>query len=153
MAVLSEEEDLHGIFGGDNVPEPVATFAEALEVDLAGTDMAAVVQEKRGRAGKRIAVKKIAPKPSPQAKLDLHGCTAIEAETRTESFVQTSLGRGLAAVMIVTGKGLHSEGRAVLPDVVEARMIELRERGVIQSYSWDKGRKEESGAMVIFLGE
>ena len=96
-------------------------------------------------------MEKIRQYPPPQAELDLHGCTAPEAESKTESFIQTTRGRGLSTVRVITGKGLHSEGRAVLPDVIEAKMRELKERGAIFSYRWDKGDKEKSGALEVFL--
>ncbi|MBU0483570.1 MAG: Smr/MutS family protein [Proteobacteria bacterium] len=153
LPVLSGQDNLYEIFSGE--PEPPAdlpaTFAEALEVDLAAQDMAAVLRDKINFPQTLTPVEKIRQYPPPQAELDLHGCTSAEAELKTESFIQTVRGKGLETVRIITGKGLHSEGRAVLPDVIEVKLRELKERGAISTYGWEKGDKEESGALDVFL--
>lgn len=51
--------------------------------------------------------------------LDLHGDTAAEAERRVEGFLQRHAAASPGEVVeIITGKGLRSEGRPVLPGVV-----------------------------------
>lgn len=56
---------------------------------------------------------------SPVEKLDLHGMSARQAETRVRFFLErhaaTSPGR---VVHIITGKGTRSQGAAVLPGLV-----------------------------------
>lgn len=56
---------------------------------------------------------------SPVEKLDLHGLSARQAETRVKFFFQrhaeNSRGR---VVHVITGKGTRSEGAAVLPGLV-----------------------------------
>lgn len=56
---------------------------------------------------------------SPLATLDLHGDTAVEAERRVKDFVRTHarISRG-RVIHIITGRGLGSGRRAVLPGVV-----------------------------------
>lgn len=56
---------------------------------------------------------------SPVEKLDLHGMTAREAETRVRLFFQrhATTSRGLV-VHVITGKGTRSQGAAVLPGLV-----------------------------------
>ena len=55
----------------------------------------------------------------PVGQIDLHGLSAMEAELRVRNFlrrhVRTSQGR---VVHIITGKGTHSDGPAVLPGLV-----------------------------------
>lgn len=54
----------------------------------------------------------------PQASLDLHGMTSREAEQALERFVLECRLRGLRKVLIVHGKGHHSQGEPVLQGVV-----------------------------------
>ncbi|TVR85675.1 MAG: hypothetical protein EA428_15390 [Spirochaetaceae bacterium] len=46
--------------------------------------------------------------------LDLHGCTVEEAITRTRRFIETSQARGLRKVLVIHGKGNHSNGTSLL---------------------------------------
>ena len=55
--------------------------------------------------------------------LDLHGYTAKEAEDKTASYIKAAAKNGLQSLLIITGKGLHSEGEGILRDVVEALLI------------------------------
>ncbi|MFC1523607.1 Smr/MutS family protein [Thermodesulfobacteriota bacterium] len=95
--------------------------------------------------------KKTQKNMQPQAEIDLHGYTGKEAESRTESFIHTAKGLGINVVLIITGKGLHSPGGAVLPDVVESKLRELKTRGLISGFSWEKKEKKRSGALLVFL--
>jgi len=54
----------------------------------------------------------------PQATLDLHGMNSREAEQALENFVLLCRRRGLRKVLVVHGKGHHSEGEPVLKGVV-----------------------------------
>ena len=54
----------------------------------------------------------------PQATLDLHGMNSREAEQALENFVLECRRRGLQKVLIVHGKGHHSQGEPVLQGVV-----------------------------------
>lgn len=56
---------------------------------------------------------------TPVATLDLHGDTALEAEGRVKDFISTHarISRG-RVVRIITGRGLGSRGKAVLPGAV-----------------------------------
>jgi DNA-nicking Smr family endonuclease len=55
----------------------------------------------------------------PQAVLDLHGLSSTEAEEALDRFIRDSKAQGLAKVLIVHGKGLHSPGQPVLQRVVQ----------------------------------
>ena len=56
----------------------------------------------------------------PQEELDLHGMTSDEALMRLKSFIEGSRRKGLKCVLIVVGKGNHSEGgKSVLHPIVE----------------------------------
>jgi DNA-nicking Smr family endonuclease len=54
----------------------------------------------------------------PQATLDLHGMNSREAEQALENFVLECRRRGFHKVLIVHGKGHHSQGEPVLLGVV-----------------------------------
>lgn len=56
---------------------------------------------------------------TPVATLDLHGDRALDAERRVRDFIKTQsrISRG-QVIHIVTGRGLGSRGRPVLPGVV-----------------------------------
>ncbi|MBN1834885.1 MAG: Smr/MutS family protein [Spirochaetales bacterium] len=55
-----------------------------------------------------------------QAEVDLHGLTAVEAELALERFLRDAAARGLGKVLIIHGKGNHTDGRPVLEKVVKA---------------------------------
>lgn len=89
--------------------------------------------------------------PAPQEELDLHGFSAAKAERATEFFIRNARRSRLQTVRIIVGKGMHSEGKAVLPDVVEAKIIELKRRDWVFSYKWGKKDKRKSGSMIVYL--
>jgi DNA-nicking Smr family endonuclease len=107
-------------------------------------------QERQG--SQRVSIRQqIKAHPPPQRQLDLHGCTALQAEQRTEAFVRGALHAGLATVRIIVGKGLHSQGRAVLPDAVAEKLAELKGRGKVLTFQWEKHKKSKSGALIVYL--
>jgi DNA-nicking Smr family endonuclease len=55
---------------------------------------------------------------APQAELDLHGMSALEAETAIDRFLRDARNRGLSKVLLIHGKGNHSPGEPVLQRVV-----------------------------------
>jgi DNA-nicking Smr family endonuclease len=89
--------------------------------------------------------------PAPQAQLDLHGATALEARQRTEVFMRSARTDGLFTVRVIVGKGLHSEGGAVLPDVIEELLLALKRTGTVLTYRWEKDIKRKSGAVIVYL--
>ena len=50
----------------------------------------------------------------PEAEIDLHGKTIDESETLLSMFIKESSGRGLRKVLIIHGKGNHSQSGPVL---------------------------------------
>jgi DNA-nicking Smr family endonuclease len=57
------------------------------------------------------------PKVTPQGSIDLHGLTGPEAERELAKFVRARHARGDRTVLVVHGKGLHSDGgHGVLED-------------------------------------
>ena len=70
---------------------------------------------------------------------------------RVEAYIETAALQGLDAVRIIVGKGLHSQGSAVLPDEVERKIVELKRRGRVSTFAWEKKRKRASGALLVYL--
>ena len=49
------------------------------------------------------------------------------------------------------GKGLHSEGGPVLPDVVEDLLKEMKKENIVLAYVWEGKKKIKSGSVVVYL--
>jgi len=149
---LSGQEDLPALFGEE---EERLNFAEALTPTLNDDAFSEALREKKAGAGtgtSRSMAEALKHYPAPQARLDLHGCTAPEAETKTEVFILSARHQRMLTLRIITGKGLHSpDNLPVLPDVVERTLIELRRKGVVLAFQWEKKEKLKSGAVLVFL--
>ncbi len=129
--------------------EPEEDFAQLLAESLK-----AQAQAPGRRAVKPVPLKKRLKRyPSPEADLDLHGFTAIGAEARAKSFLQTALRQGVFTVRIIVGRGIHSPEGPVLPQVVEDLVKALKAQKQVLSYEWDGGRKKKSGSLVIYLNQ
>lgn len=87
----------------------------------------------------------------PGATLDLHGMRASEAEREVVRFLRAEQRRGMRRVLIVHGKGLHSEGGAVLSDVVVRAITEGGAAPVVQAFVTASHALGGSGALLIEL--
>jgi DNA-nicking Smr family endonuclease len=81
---------------------------DAAEPELHGGKAAVSAGEKR----RRLLLRK------PDATIDLHGLTRDEAWTALEAFFQDARARGFCKVIIIHGKGNHSQGGAILRHAV-----------------------------------
>jgi DNA-nicking Smr family endonuclease len=124
------------------------SFAEIFAENLEAGDIKAAVKEKGDPAE---PVSSPSGPSQPQMEIDLHGCTAEQAEVKIEAFIQRALYQGVCVVRIITGKGLHSLGPAVLPGVAENSLYELRKKKMVSSFSWEGGSKERKGALIVRL--
>lgn len=146
LPVLAEEVDLGGMFGVK------VDFAEEVEAHLAGVDLGQVLVEKKGGVRRPPTLKeRLRGYPPPEEELNLHGCTGPEALRKTAAFINGALALRLKTLLIITGKGLHSEGPPVLPPAVDGCLEELRRAGVIFHYSWGPKGRDLSGAVTVFL--
>jgi DNA-nicking Smr family endonuclease len=151
LTILDRDDDLSVLFGGEERRE---TFAAIMGESLATADFQAGVQEKKGVAagGRRLPLhERLRKFPGPQAEIDLHGCTAREAELQLESFVRTAFQKGLRTIRIITGKGLHSEGEAVLPVVAEGGIRALKREKMVLACRWEGGNRTNSGSVLVYL--
>ena len=89
--------------------------------------------------------------PGVELELDLHGYNAIGAQLKLRSFLQTCKHQGFFTVRIIVGKGLHSEDGAVLPDIVEDELKEMKKQNLVIFYEWDRKKKKTSGAIIAYL--
>jgi DNA-nicking Smr family endonuclease len=85
-----------------------------------------------------------------EATLDLHGLSRVEALERTGHFLDNACFHQLQTVLIVTGKGVHSAGEAVLRTVVEDCLQAHSYAAVLE---WGRAPREHGGegALVVFL--
>ena len=88
----------------------------------------------------------------PDATLDLHGSRAADAEARVVRFVRTEHRRGARAVLVVHGKGTHSEsGVAVLDDVALRALTEGGAAPLVLALATAPARLGGSGALLVRL--
>ncbi len=70
----------------------------------------------RMQAKERRRLKEMAP----EAELDLHGLLSNEAEHALDAFFAECSRKGLRKVLIIHGKGIHSEDQPVLSSIVKS---------------------------------
>lgn len=90
---------------------------------------------------------------TPRHEIDLHGLTSSEAVDKAQYYIHEASGKGISAVRIITGKGLHSEGSAVLREVIEQTLVRLKRSGIVLGFAWEKRTKNRSGAVIVYLGK
>lgn len=149
---LSTGDDLGILFSPDPDETMPNSFASALASGIPATTLAEILTEKEGLPSQAQSLQAaIRNSPPPQERLDLHGCTAWEAETKTENFLTRAMHNHLKTVLVITGKGLHSPEGSVLKDVIEARLKIMKNEGAILAYLWEKKSREKSGALLVYL--
>ncbi len=149
--VLERDDDLFVLFGEEEEQE---SFAGMFEESFSPEDLSKGLKEKKGAAmsGRRAALReRIRRYPGPESEIDLHGCTASQAERKVESFVLASRTQGLHTVRIITGKGLHSQGEAVLPQVVEEHLRALQREKMVLACRWEGKIRRDSGSVIVYL--
>jgi DNA-nicking Smr family endonuclease len=153
--LLTDHDDMADIW---NTRRPCTDedkdFADMFERSLSDPDQQAFLNEKIRERALRTSLsidEQIKAYPPVQEELDLHRCTAAQAETRVENFIRVARVRGSRTVRIIVGKGHHSAGKPVLPDVIEAKLVALRREGKILALKWEKKDKRKSGAVVVYL--
>jgi DNA-nicking Smr family endonuclease len=149
---LSIEDDLFNDIEEEN--ETDESFDELLEESLSDKSSQNIIKEKIAASSEKIELSKttkLSKYPGPQDEIDLHGLKGDEAELKADFFIRDSKARGLVTIRIIVGKGTHSEGRAVLPDIVEGKIIDLKREGQIYTFKWEKSKKLKSGAVIVYL--
>lgn len=85
----------------------------------------------------------------PEAELDLHGLTVDEASAKVRFFLGDAIFQRFETVLIITGKGLHSNDGPVLRQAMEALLNQLREQVI--EWGIAPRRLGGDGALVVFL--
>jgi len=85
----------------------------------------------------------------PQAQLDLHGLKVAEASAKTRFFLEDAAHRGCHCVLLITGKGLHSDDGPVLRRAME-RLLE-GQRDLVVEWGSAPRRLGGNGALAVFL--
>ncbi len=84
-----------------------------------------------------------------QSSIDLHGLTVAQAKRLLRSFIKNSSGIEERCVLVITGKGLHSdEGYSALR---HAALSELRSLVHVQAYCWAQPKDGGSGAFYVLI--
>ena len=84
------------------------------------------------------------------AELDLHGFFKDEALIRLERFIASAFGRGLKAVLVITGKGINSPEGPVLQGAIAAWLRD-KGKGLVAEFAPAPRDMGGSGAFVVFL--
>jgi len=85
----------------------------------------------------------------PEATLDLHGMTVLEAEKATSDFLRAAKDKHLIKVAIITGKGLHNDkGYSLLK---EAALSQIRLSKVVREAYTPKAMHGGSGVVWVIL--
>lgn len=149
---LTPEDDLGVLFSPDSETDAAQSFAGALATGISPAIISEILTEKDELPTPAQSLQSaIRNSPPPQDRLDLHGCTAWEAEIKAENFLARAARNNLKTVMVITGKGLHSPEGSVLKDVIEARLKIMKNHGMILAYLWEKKSREKSGAILVYL--
>jgi len=88
---------------------------------------------------------------TPEASLDLHGFQCAEAIEKLRHFLQNGQHYGWLTVLVITGKGLHSEtGEPVLRNEVEQFLSGEGQKLIAE---WGRAPKQYGGdgALILFL--
>ncbi|MCP5054510.1 MAG: Smr/MutS family protein [bacterium] len=160
--IITDQHNLHELFSGEEERkgkgkrDEYEDFARMFAESETDRYQLRLMEDKKRSVEKEdtsslTASQQIKAYPPPEIVLDLHGYTAVEAESATEAFIRKSRAQGIRTVRLITGKGTHSQGKAVLPDVVERKLIQLKRQKWVLGFNWEKKDKRKSGAVIVFL--
>jgi DNA-nicking Smr family endonuclease len=132
--------------------ESLARLAELVSGDEEFTvaDDSAFVEGFVRGFDERVMKKLRAGEFSSQGKLDLHGLRSDAAKLATENFIQKARVAGNRCVLIVTGKGLHSEDQLpVLKSGLQGWLT--RGRCARQVLAFCSARPKDGGAGAVYV--
>ncbi|TLM59322.1 MAG: DNA mismatch repair protein MutS [Deltaproteobacteria bacterium] len=137
-------EGLSSVSGGerDEFLAAVAAFDPVPGEKAPAGDAPPVARPRRTRQLARGALR-------PAATLDLHGLTRDEAVARARTFLAGAVRQGWPLVVIVTGKGLHSQEGPVLRRAVETLLGNSRD--LVLEWAAAPRHLGGAGALAVFL--
>ena len=123
-------------------PQPRAAGKQASQpIDLRSGENAGI----DGATRRRLAQGQI----PIEARLDLHGLTAAQAERRLARFVDQAARTGVRCVLVITGKG--SEGKGVLRRLVPLWLKTPPLSGLVLALSQARQADGGGGALYVML--
>jgi DNA-nicking Smr family endonuclease len=151
-----ESKSLSDESGGSAAPKEPSELGEPEELEENfALLLEASLKQRTGPAKKKsnpMPIKKRLKRyPPPEAKLDLHGFTALGAQLKAKAFISTCKHQGYFSLRLIVGKGLHSDLGPVLPDVIEDLLKIMKDQNMVLAYEWDQQKKSKSGALVVYL--
>jgi len=111
-------------------------------------DARALRDKDKGASAHRSKVRVNWRRKAHQDVLDLHGMTREEARKEVEIFISSMRRCGLRKGLIIHGKGLHSEGRAILDSLVSDC---LENNGEVGEFRRAQAKDGGSGATWFLL--
>jgi DNA-nicking Smr family endonuclease len=127
-------------------PEPLVPMPIPLTVEGDGEAISA-----RAPGVNRMQVHELrGGRVRPEATLDLHGETAVQASASLKRFLLDASTSRRRCVLIVHGRGLHSDGLAVLRDVVITELVGSLS-GLVHAFATATPRDGGSGATYIMV--
>ncbi|MGE5340589.1 MAG: Smr/MutS family protein [Candidatus Omnitrophota bacterium] len=160
IRILTDKDNLYDLFGAkprektSDQRQEREEFSTLLKLYATDHNQKSLLNEKKKALADVAPLsvgEQIKSYPSPQAELDLHGYKSGEAETKTRIFIWNARYKGIRTVRIIVGKGLHSASKAILPDVVEAKLFELKREKWVLDFKWEKKDKNKSGALIVYV--
>ena len=146
-STLLREGDLVNVIG---TPDEVDAVVPALgEMTVRFEDQGPVKTGTRHAAPRRMKLLKQG-RLKPEATLDLHGLFRHQVVDKVRFFLQDACHQGCRTVLIVTGRGLHSNGEPVLRSEVE-RFLQSDGRRLIAEWARAPRQYGGAGALVVFL--
>lgn len=89
---------------------------------------------------------------SVQAQLDLHGLTRDEAKKRLDAFIQKSCIDGHRCVLVITGRGLHSDDQIpVLKEGVQQWLSRGKQSKQVLAFCTARPKDGGAGAVYVLL--
>lgn len=87
----------------------------------------------------------------PESTLDLHRTRADDAARKLEAFIAGAAASGLECVLVIHGRGLHSEAGPVLRDRVIRVLSSGRTAAHVRAFCSASGRDGGVGAMYVVV--
>jgi len=111
-------------------------------------DARMLVEKDKGESARRSEARVNWKRKAHQDALDLHGLTGAEAREEIGLFISSMQKRGLRKGLIIHGKGLHSDGQAILGALVRECFESSSEVG---EFGRARAREGGSGATWFLL--
>jgi DNA-nicking Smr family endonuclease len=87
----------------------------------------------------------------PERTIDLHGQDSSAAQQTLRRELATAIGAGLRCVLLIHGRGLHSEGEAVLKEALPGWLAEPPHGPRVVAFTTAQPRHGGAGASYVLL--